>query len=85
MVILIMNYVVKVDKVGFVGAEKILTGQAIFNILQNAGKKVFFSTCGDYSCVPASGNATKNLFHAEKLDSPGGFDRYFRCIHTLPD
>jgi hypothetical protein len=75
---LVMNDVIKVDQVGFMGAEEIIAGQAVFDLFQDTGKQEFFATCGNDLSIPASGNATKNLFHPENFDSPGGFNRYFR-------
>ena len=82
-VVLVMNEVIKVDQVGFVCAEEILARQAAFDLFQDLCQHVFFPRCGNDFGIPASCDATKDLFHPENLDSPGGFNRYFGCIHTL--
>ncbi len=82
-IILVVNEVIKVDQVGFVGAEEILAWQAAFDLFQDLCQHVFFPRCGNDFGVPAPGNATKDFFHPEKLNSPGGFNRYFCCVHML--
>jgi hypothetical protein len=82
-IIMVMGDVIEVDQVGLMGAEKALAFKAAFDLLQDFGKHVFFASGSDDLGIPASGNATKDLVPSEKLDSPGGLNRYFFCAHTL--
>ena len=77
-VTIVMSDVIEVDQVGFVGAEEIFAGKAIFDLFQYTGKQVLLSTGGNDPGIPAMSNAAKDLVHPEKLDSPGGLNRYFR-------
>jgi hypothetical protein len=82
-VVLVMSEVIQVDQVGFMGAEESIARQAVFNFFQDLGEHVFSACGGNDLGIPALSDATKNIFHPEKFDSPGGLNRYFQCIHTL--
>jgi len=69
-VILVINDVVEIDQVGFMAAEKIFARQAVFDLFQDLCERIFFTRCGNDLGIPASGNATKNLLHTKKLNSP---------------
>ena len=75
---LVMCDVIEVDQVGLMGTEKIFVFQAVFNLLQDTRKHERFTISSNNLGIPAVGNATKNLFHPENFDSPGGFNCYFR-------
>ncbi len=59
---LVMSNVVEVDQVRLMCAEKTIARQAVFDLFQNLCYYIFFTSCGNDLGIPATGNATKNLF-----------------------
>jgi hypothetical protein len=57
-------------------AEEIFAREAVLDLFKDFSEHVFF-TCRGYDFrIPALSYAAKDVFHPEKLDSPGSFDRY---------
>lgn len=82
MVILVMCDVIQVDEVGFVGAEEIFAGEALFYIFQDTGQQVFFAVGCDYLGVPAMRNTAQDILHPQEFNSPGGLYCYFGIAHS---